>query len=42
MPNEVFMREAEFAAADASGGQIAIQPGSQELAVDVSVVFELT
>ena len=42
VPNEVFLREAEFAAADASGGQIAIEPGSQELAVDVSVVFELT
>lgn len=42
VPNEVFMRESEFAAADASGEQIAIEPGSQELAVNVSVVFELT
>jgi uncharacterized protein YggE len=41
VPNEVFVRETEFAAADASA-QIAIEPGSQELAVDVSVVFELT
>jgi uncharacterized protein len=33
--------EADMAAAEAGGGRVAIEPGSQELAVDVSVVFEM-
>jgi len=40
VPTTFFAREESFD--DAAGAEIAIEPGSQELAVDVTVVFELT
>lgn len=41
VPTPIFARAEEFAA-DSAAPAVAIEPGSQDLAVDVSVVFEMT